>query len=107
MAWRRPADRTAISEKAFGRPLKGQLLFADVVGDKLTLDFVLSEAGDVGTPVTFLARMPGNARGWDRAIAVLRFLAAEGGPLQVTVTDGPGGPEVLIQAATQRIVLHP
>lgn len=94
-------------ETTGGRPLHGQLLFADVDRGTLTLDCILALDGrDTGSPVTFSARLA-NADGtaFGRAVGLLLQWADEGAPVEVTFANGAAGGHVQITSKTKRVVL--
>lgn len=89
------------------RPLHGQLLFADLNAESITLDCVLgtSEATTSAIPVTLTARIP--SRGdHEPAVDLLQRWAAEMMPIEVQISDGRAGPQVELSTTTGRVVLE-
>ena len=90
-----------------GCALRGQLVFAQMQADTLTLDCILAREGrDSGSPMTFSARLPDNGpRSLGTAFELLFQWADEAAPVEVLVCEGRGGPQVRITSASQRVVL--
>lgn len=90
------------------RPLQGQLLFADLSADAITLDCLLgtAECSTFAVPVTLTARIPDDSRAHEPAVALLQRWAAETMPIEVYISDGRVGPQVELSTASGRVVLE-
>jgi hypothetical protein len=88
--------------------LTGQLLFAEVDAGSITLDCVLARAGSgaAAIPVTLRAQWPARAK-VGHITSLLQDWAGEEAEIDVTITDGPRGPQVEIACAATKVVLEP
>ncbi len=89
------------------RPLQGQLLFAELSADAITLDCLLAtaECSTFAIPMTLTARIPEDSRDHQPAVGLLQRWAAEMMSIEVHISDGRVGPQVELSAPSGRVVL--
>ncbi len=94
--------------RASTRPLQGQLLFADLSDDAVTLDCLLgtAEYSTFAIPVTLTARIPEDSVAYEAAVGLLQRWAAEMMLIEVDISDGPVGPHVELSTPSGRVVLE-
>jgi hypothetical protein len=90
------------------RPLRGQLLFADLSAGSITLDCMLGtqECATTAIPVTLTAKIPEQSRAYEPAVELLQRWAAEMTLIEMHISDGRSGPQVELATTTGRVVLE-
>src|SRR5947209_5826947 len=88
--------------------LEGQLLFAELEGETLTLDCLLARPGEgTASPVTFAATFTRRTRSPHLAVELLHRWADDATPIAVTMSEGREGAKVEIAAPSGRVLLQP
>ena len=93
--------------RATFKPMAGQLLFADLVGEDLVLDCILAPEGSgaFGVPVTLKARVREGER--DRALQAVSRWAEEVAQIRLVTLPFARGTQIAISSSSTLVVLEP
>lgn len=90
------------------RSLSGQLLFAELDSNTLTVDCVLDHTTPgTGGPISITAHFPHALTSPVTAVTLLQRWAEEAAPIEITISHERSGAHVQIAAPSGRVVLEP